>query len=234
MPAAPSCTLRRSGRLQPFSLYPTVGSHSRHSSSSSFSVRFDNRTYEFPARPLPPRSLPPSPPLIPLDAIADVLPPPLEPVPSFPSAYLPPPAVQFPPFCNLSQGPPAPSFVPPPLPLDKPQDPSIDEFSCNDLLKFLEFLIPTAAAEDLAVLSSPRFLSFVGLPVYSPLPSAVSSCPSSLPSTPHAATFPARMDERLKSAHLAVSPEGRAELILVDAPVQNPPATAVTATSCVK
>ncbi|BGP18265.1 hypothetical protein JCM10213v2_006323 [Rhodosporidiobolus nylandii] len=297
MPVAPSCTLRRSGRLQPYanpkqpsapevrqasptslflpptvkacrvvsgpavvgrkakvdeeaggeasggvtekgkvpsSPYPTVDSSSRRSSASPLSVRFDNRTYEFPARPLPPRSLPPSPPLVPLDAIADVLRPPLEPPLSFPPAYLPPPAVQLPPFYHLAQAPPAPSFNPPPLPLDKPQGPSIDELSCGDLLNLLESLIPAAGADDLAVLSSPRFLSFVGLPAYSPPPSTANSCPSSLPSTPHSATFPAKMDERLKSAHLAVSPEGRAELILVDTPIQSAPATAVSATSCVK
>ncbi|BGP18255.1 hypothetical protein JCM10213v2_006313 [Rhodosporidiobolus nylandii] len=112
--------------------------------------------------------------------------------------------------------------------------PSIDELSCDDLLNLLESLIPAAAADDLAVLSSPSFLSFVGLPTYSPPPYLTSSYPSSLPSTPHSATFPARMDERLESAHLAVSPEGRAELVLVDTPIQSAPATAVSATSCVK
>ncbi|GAA5934870.1 hypothetical protein JCM10213_007885 [Rhodosporidiobolus nylandii] len=187
----------------PSSPDPAVESSSRRSSSSPLSVRFDDRTYEFPTRPLSPRSLPPSP-LVPLGAIADVL---------------------------RSAGATVHSSA---SSAQQATGPSIDELSCDDLLNLLESLIPAAAADDLAVLSSPSFLSFVGLPTYSPPPYLTSSYPSSLPSTPHSATFPARMDERLESAHLAVSPEGRAELVLVDTPIQSAPATAVSATSCVK
>lgn len=157
------------------------------------------------------RTLPPSPPLVPLDD-------PYHPVSNF---SLPRPTAAYayhPPHPSpsnfttlISRS--SPDFLRSDAP-SPPESPiTVEEFDCHKLLDLLESFIATASPSELAFLSSPSFLSIAPIPPsLSAIDNSTGLAPvsASVPSTPPSATRPVDPSQ----TELKISSDGRAELLL--------------------